>query len=115
MTVDIWLRDLLAGLGCPAAEGEYTGADSSYFVYNISPITIFGDDKPALVRQLIQIHHYCPVTTNSRPLLRSVRKALLAAGCTWPDNPVGSVVEGKLRHTVLECELLTGPDDEVEA
>lgn len=105
MTEPDRIRAVLQAAGVPVYMDEYTGTEDRYIVYTLSTMPlIFGDDAPAIGKISATVHYYCPVEEDPTPVTAQLQRALFAAGYTWPALPVGSMVEGTQRHSVLECE-----------
>lgn len=97
----------VAVLGFPCAQGTYTGEETTYFVFN--GVTIpgdFSDDAPQHVRVRVQLHLFAPVTRNTTQLRRAVRRALFAAGFTYPEEVDAS--DEREQHIAFECEVAEG-------
>lgn len=105
MTEPERLCAVLQAVGVPVYMDEYTGTEERYIVYTLSTMPlVFGDDAPAVGKISAAVHYYCPVEDDPTPVISQLQRALFAAGYTWPALPVGSMVEGAQRHSILECE-----------
>lgn len=107
MSVDKRIRDALLPLGLPVENSVYQGTAKSYFVFNYQSLGAdFGDDGPAHERFLVQVHLFAPLGENVTGRVREAKRALCAAGFTWPEVTNADDADG--RHRVLECELAEG-------
>jgi len=102
----------------PTQADEYTpdeglGADDTYIVFNYNSIPVdYGDDAPGHEVYSVQVHLFCPSGVNSLPMRRQIKKALLAAGFTWPAYINASDKDGQ--HHVFECQTAQAAEAEVE-
>lgn len=66
----------------------------------------FGDDGPGCERWLAQVHLFAPLAENCIRRARETKRALFAAGFTWPDMTDATDQDGQ--HYVFECETAAG-------
>lgn len=87
----------------------YGGAAEEYCVYNYTEIPdSFGDNNPEAIRYSVQVHWLFPWRPgiSADPAVvekkQKLRRALAAAGMTWPTiTPAG---DREWEHLVFECE-----------
>lgn len=84
-------------------EGEHAAEVYCTFNYNAIPDN-FGDDEPEHERVLIQVHLYAPLGFDTVKRRMKIKKALAAAGMTWPAYTNASDKDGQ--HHVFECETV---------
>lgn len=81
------------------------------FNYTESPES-FGDEAPGAIRYLCQIHYYAPWKTaagesnNTMATRKALRRALVAAGFTYPI--VTDASDEESQHFVFECQDFDG-------
>lgn len=99
------LTDALGPLGWDIANAVYKGDADRYLVLRHSdhPAS-HGDDRPGALRILVYVDIYCPLDFNPVAAVNAVRRALFAAGCTYPTTEDAS--DDDTRHIVLECEAI---------
>ena len=66
----------------------------------------FGDDGPGAEVWLVQVHLFAPLGENCIRRARETKRALFAAGFTWPDMTDATDTDGQ--HYVFECETVQG-------
>lgn len=66
----------------------------------------FGDDGPGCERWLVQVHLFAPLWENCLEQVRETKRALFAAGFTWPDMTDATDTDGQ--HYVFECKMAQG-------
>lgn len=104
MSINSTLKAALAPIA-PAEADVYEGKAAVYITFNYNSIPAdFGDDEPSHERFLAQVHLWAPAGNNTLAKRRAVKKALAAAGATWPSYTNASDKEGQ--HHVFECELV---------
>lgn len=55
----------------------YTGDEEEYCTYNYNEtLSMFGDNRPRMVRYLIQVHWFLPLKRRPQPKKRALRHAL---------------------------------------
>ena len=99
------LTDALAPLGWEIANTIYRGSADRYIVIRHSdhPAS-HGDDRPGALRVLVYVDVYCPLDFDPVSTVNAVRRALFAAGCTYPTTEDAS--DDDTRHIVIECEAI---------
>ena len=112
MTVNELIIETLSGIAptSPWVTDEDSDRDLRriLFNYTVMPESFF-DDTPVYDRYLIQVHYFCPINDDSVAVRKSIRKALFAAGFTYPDETtVGTGLHqaSKEQHYCFECEYL---------
>lgn len=103
MTIEKRLRQALAPIGWDMCNTVYRGDSDYYIVMQHSDVPDFhGDDAPVAERVLVSVHLYAPLAFNILPIEGQAKRALFAAGFTWPSREDAS--DGDGAHIVLECE-----------
>lgn len=88
----------------PAEADTYEGKEPVYITFNYNSLPAdFGDDEPAHERFFVQVHLWAPTGYNSLAKRRAIKKALAAAGTTWPSYTNASDKDGQ--NHVFECEI----------
>lgn len=110
MTVDQKIRTALLPLGYPVENAVYQGTEKTYFTFQYTTITTdFADDTPGHERYLISVSLVAPLNNSTiSKLIRRTKKALFAAGFTWPETFNNSDDDG--RNIIFECETAEGVD-----
>ena len=113
MSVDELLRSTLLAFGDPVENAVYHGKAKRYYTFNYSTVgDDFADDAPGHERYLVQAHFFAPLDENVTARVKATKKALFAAGFTWPETFNAS--DGDGRHIVFECEIAEGVDTDCE-
>lgn len=82
----------------------YEGDEPVYCTFNYNSVPAdFADDEAEHEICLIQVHLYAPTGHDTLRLRRDIKKALHAAGMTWPTYTNASDKDGQ--HHVFECEI----------
>ncbi len=101
------LRNALAGLGMPCAQGSYGGAETPYFVFNANIIPDnYADNEPQHERILVQLHLFAAMTLDTTTLRKEIKLAVQAAGFSYPSEEDVSDEDGQ--HVVFELEGVQG-------
>lgn len=114
MTLNERIKDALAGIGIPVKPDQYRGDAKEYIVFNYNTMgVLFADDAPVYDRCLIQVHYLCPAGANTADTRKQVKRLLLQAGFTWPQEVNASggdqrKSDGSMQHFVFECEYAEG-------
>lgn len=88
----------------PAEADTYEGGEAVYITFGYTSIPAdFGDDEPTHERFLVHVHLFAPTGYNTLAQRRGIKKALAAAGATWPSCENASDKDGQ--HHIFECEL----------
>ena len=103
MSVNSLLKAALEAVA-PVEADTYEGKQESYITigYNSRPDD-FGDDEPDHEVFSISVHLFAPTGENTIAKRRAIKKALAAAGTTWPTYTNASDKDGQ--HHVFECQL----------
>ncbi len=105
MSLESDIREAVAFTGLPCVKGEYTGTEKAYMVINYTTLPAhYSDDTPEFERQMVQLHLFCPVKQNTVALRAGVKRALHAAGYSFPTTEDSSDATGQ--HIVFEFEGL---------
>ena len=70
----------------------------------------FGDDEPGCERCLVSVHLFAPLNEDCTRRVKETKRALFAAGFTWPEAVDATDQDGQ--HYVLECETVQSLEDE---
>lgn len=109
MSVDEKIRTALLVFGDSVENAVYHGTAKQYYSFNYDTIaTDFGDDAPQHERYLVQVHFFAPLNAKITNRIKQTKRALYAAGLTWPDTVNDSDDSG--RHIIFECETAEGAD-----
>lgn len=105
MNVNGLLLKTLQPFGCPVEQDLYEGKETRYFVYTYAAETATGyaDNAPQRERFTMYVNLYLPREENYLRLKKGVKKALFAAGFTYPD--VEQILDGNMRHIIFECSI----------
>ena len=86
---------------------HYTGDALEYCTYNFDELPVaHGDNQPHAIRYLVQLHWYLPLGRRPLTTKRALRRAILAAGFTYPSVENASDELGQ--HFVFEFEAVDG-------
>lgn len=112
MTVDARIKAALEPFGDPVENVVYQSTEKQYYTFNYSTLGAdYGDDAPGHERYLIQVHYFAPLNVNITQRVKETKRALAAAGFTYPETVNATDEDG--RHIVFECET-AGAAEEVE-
>lgn len=109
-------HDIISALsftGLPIAQTSYAGDAEMYITFRIDENPDdFGNDEPGHDIVSVQLHLFAPFTRNTTKLRKQIRKALHAAGFTYPRTIDASETvrssDGTEQHIVFECEDVEG-------
>lgn len=116
MSVEAMVKAALDRFGDPveksvlyAAAGE---RPARYYTFSCDSLgDDFGDDEPGAEVWLVQVHLFAPLWENCVGRVRETKRALFAAGFTWPDVTDATDTDGQ--HYVFEFKTAQGiPDEE---
>lgn len=62
----------------------------------------YGDDEPGCERWLVHVHFFAPLGESCLRQVRETKRALFAAGFTWPQCTDATDQDGQ--HYVFQCE-----------
>lgn len=107
MTVNETIKNALEPFGIPVVADFFGREEKEYFTFNYADdrAADFGDDIPLHVVAHMQIHYFAPMAKNYLHMKKQVRKALLAAGFTYPQVTDATILSDKIRHLVFECSI----------
>lgn len=109
MSVDSRIMSALAAFGDPVENGVYHGDAEQYYVFNYFTLPrTFGDNEPEHEEYFIQLHLFAPLGKNILPRKRATKRALAAAGFTYPSTTDAS--DDEARHIVFEFQTVEGVD-----
>lgn len=113
MSFDAMIVAALEPFGFDVENGVSFSKDKTYFAFTYSTIPAdYADDAPCHERYLVSVHFFCSLSLNVTALKKGARKALFAAGFTWPSIADASDENG--RHLIFECEIAEGVDTDGE-
>ena len=85
------------------AEGR---TDEVYITFNYSTNPDnFGDNEPDHEVYSVQVHLFCPASTDSLLIRRDIKNALRDAGFTFPSSVDATDADGQ--HHIFECLIAT--------
>lgn len=107
MSVAARVKAVLDALGDPAEKSVLDAAAKEnpkrYYTFSCDSFGAnFGDDEPGCERCLVHVHLFAPLDQNCFRQVRKTKKALFAAGFTWPE--VTDATDQAGQHFVFECE-----------
>ena len=107
MTVNKRIIDALSPLGIPVTADFFGDSEEEYITFNdvTDKGALYADNEPVADVAEMQVHYFLPTTKNYLENKKKIRKALLAAGFTWPDVTVLTEPDQKTRHLTFECEI----------
>lgn len=89
----------------PVEADTYEDTAATYITFGyVSTPADFGDDEPDHEVFLISVHLFAPTGEDTIDKRRAIKKALAAAGTTWPTYSNASDKDGQ--HHVFECQLV---------
>jgi hypothetical protein len=106
--------DALSPLGDPVRFGEFapdSGGATPERYYTLNYTTLgddFADDEPQQERALVQVHFFCPLTYDHVNRVRETKRALTAAGLSYPEVIADADEDGQ--HIIFETEWVGGVD-----
>ena len=100
-------------IGCPVVQQSYAGDAETYIVFRIDNYpSDFANDTPQHDIVDVTLHLFAPFTLNTKALRKDIRKALFAAGFTYPETTDASTTyrssDGTEQHIVFECMIAEG-------
>lgn len=103
MTVNALLKTALEPVA-PVEADTYEGPKAVYITFGYNSLGAdHGDDEPGHELFLVTVHLYAPAGMDTIERRRAIKKALSAAGTTWPSYTNASDKEGQ--HHIFECNL----------
>ena len=107
MTVNKRIINALSPLGIPVTADFFGDGKAEYITFNYvtDKGALYADNEPVADVAEMQVHYFLPTTKNYLENKKKIRKALLAAGFTWPDVTVLTEPDQKTRHLTFECEI----------
>ena len=88
----------------PVEADTYEDTAATYITFGyVSTPADFGDDEPDHEVFSISVHLFAPTGEDTIAKRRAIKKALAAAGTTWPIYTNASDKDGQ--HHVFECQL----------
>lgn len=86
-------------------DAEAQRCPARYYAFSCSSFGAdFGDDVPGCERCLVTVHFFAPLGENCIQRVRQTKRALFAAGFTWPQAVDATDQDGQ--HIVFECEAI---------
>ena len=109
MSVESRIVAALKPMGYPVENAVYHGDAKKYYTFLDNTIgTDYADDAPNHEKHLVSVHFFAPLSGNISADIKATKRALFAAGFTWPEVINASDDTG--RHFVFECEDVEGVD-----
>lgn len=109
MSVDARIIAAIKGFGDPIENSVYHGDAEQYYVFNYFTLPrTFGDNEPEHEEYFIQLHLFAPLGKNILARKRETKRAIVAAGFTYPSTTDASDAEA--RHIVFEFRTIEGAD-----
>ncbi|MEN6594696.1 MAG: hypothetical protein ABFC31_07125 [Clostridiaceae bacterium] len=99
--------DIIAAVSsiAPCSANTYTGTATTYFVIYADTIPAnFANDEPRSERFLIQLHFFCPITTDTTTVRKQIKDAISAAGFSYPSMVNGG--DDKTVRLIFEFEAI---------
>ena len=108
MTTMQLIKNAVEIVGVPVYANNYTGDAKEYCTINtIESPDAYDDDTPGVIRYTVALHWFAPIGNSPADKKRKLTKALLSAGCTYPQITDASDLDSL--HFAFECECV---DDE---
>ena len=107
MSVEARVKAALDVFGDPVEKSVLSGGSRSrplrYYTFSCTSFgDDYGDDAPGHERWLVSVHFFAPLGENCVQRARETKRALFAAGFTWPEFVDATDQDGQ--HLVFECE-----------
>lgn len=107
MTTMQLIKNAVETVGVPVYANNYTGDAKEYCTINtIESPDAYGDDAPGVIRYTVALHWFAPIGNSPADKKRKLTKALLSAGCTYPQITDASDLDSL--HFAFECECVDG-------
>lgn len=109
MSVEARIKSALDGFGDPVEKSMLDAAarwaPARYYTFSCRTSgAAFGDNAPSCERVLVSVHLFAPLNMNCIQRVKETKRALSAAGCTWPEVVDATDQDGQ--HYVFECETV---------
>lgn len=107
MTVNKKIINALQFLRIPVTADFFGGEKEEYITFNYVADSgeVYADNEPTEDVVSLQIHYFLPSDRNYLENKRKIRKALMKAGCTYPEVTIIMEQDNKTRHLIFECEI----------
>lgn len=107
MSVEAQIKEALDPFGVPVEKSLLYAAAGKrpprYYTFSCESFGDgFGDDEPGCERWLVSVHLFAPLGQSCLRQVRETKRALFAAGFTWPRCVDATDQDGQ--HYVFECE-----------
>ena len=107
MTTMQLIKNAVETVGVPVYANNYTGDAKEYCTVNtIESPDAYVDDTPGVIRYPVALHWFAPIGSSPADKKRKLTKALLSAGCTYPQITDASDIDSL--HFAFECECVDG-------
>lgn len=111
MSVEERLKAALDVFGFPVERGllyaEASKCPEKYYTFSIGRSgDDFADDEPGAELCRVSVHLFAPLAGNLNKQIRQTKRALSAAGFTWPSQTDATDATGQ--HYIFECETVEG-------
>ncbi len=109
MSIESRAKEAVASFAPFWTEESWDGSEDTksgtYLTFNATSMPhVFADGEVPYERYICQLHLYCPRATNTVKMRKQIKKALYAAGFTWPH--VEPAHDGDGGHYVFEFQGL---------
>lgn len=109
MSVEARVKAALDVFGDPVEKSMLDAAarwaPARYYTFSVSSYgAAFGDDAPGCERCPVMVHLFAPLHENCVRRVKETKRALFAAGFTWPRVVDATDQDGQ--HYVFECETV---------
>ncbi|HMM30670.1 MAG TPA: hypothetical protein PKB13_02715 [Clostridia bacterium] len=114
MTLENRIRSALLTFGDPVQVEPFVPEDGNqypprYYTFRISTRGAnSADNAPQHELAYVLVHFICPTSWDSVTRVEQTKKALFAAGTTWPNKEDASDTNGQ--DIIFECQIATGVD-----
>lgn len=107
MTVNQIIISAMQPFGLPVTADFFGGGNKEYITFNYvtDQGAVFADDIPTEDVLSVQIHYFLPASKDYLENKKEMRRALLAAGFTYPEVTVMMEPGNEIRHIIFECEI----------
>lgn len=107
MNVNNLIISTLSPIVADVVPTKYTGTATTYITFNYEDDrgVAFADDTPIADVAYLQIHLFCPRTSNYHSKKTQIRKALFNAGFSYPQITSLYEDETETNHIIFQCEI----------
>lgn len=117
MSVEARIKAALDIFGDPVEKSQLYAAahkrPSRYYTFLCESFgDDYGDDEPGCERWLVDVHLFAPLGASCLEQVRATKRALFAAGFTWPRCT--DATDQDVQHYVFACETAAPIEEESE-